>query len=77
MCMEALSVSSPVGRGRNLVLLLLLIPFVGLLAPGWYSHGDPKIAGIPFFVWYQFLWVLLGVCITGAVYILMRDPGDR
>ncbi len=49
-------------------LLLLLLPYVGLLYPPIYSRLDPELWGIPFFIWYQFLWVLITVVITAVVY---------
>jgi Protein of unknown function (DUF3311) len=39
--------------------LLLLIPFVALLWVPFYNRIDPAIFGIPFFYWYQFIWVVL------------------
>ena len=35
----------------------------------------PRLAGIPFFIWYQFLWIIIGVAITGVVYALDRITG--
>jgi hypothetical protein len=55
---------------------LLIVPFIALLVPNVYAHAEPRLSGIPFFVWYQFLWVILGVCITGLVYALNRDEGE-
>ncbi len=55
--------------------ILLIVPFVALLFPTLYAHAEPRLAGIPFFIWYQFLWVILGVAITALVYALNRD-GD-
>jgi hypothetical protein len=49
-------------------LLLLLLPYIGLLYPPIYSRLEPELWGIPFFIWYQFLWVLLTVAITAVVY---------
>jgi hypothetical protein len=59
--------------------LLLLAPFVGLLWPPFYSKDAPRLAGFPFFYWYQFLWVLLGVAITAVVYVATtpRNGGRR
>ena len=51
-------------------LLLLLVPFIALLWPPFYAFRDPTLAGIPFFYWYQFLWVILGSTITGVVYYI-------
>lgn len=47
---------------------LLLLPFVGLLYPPLYAHMDPRIAGIPFFYWYQGVWLVLTAVITTVVY---------
>jgi hypothetical protein len=54
--------------GSNWWLLLLLIPFVGLLYPPFYAHLEPWVFGFPFFIWYQFLWVFITVAITASVY---------
>lgn len=48
-------------------LLLLLIPFVALLYPPFYATTAPRLWGVPFFIWYQFLWVILGVLVTAVV----------
>lgn len=63
-------------RGRW-ALALLVIPFVALLIPGWYAHSGPRLSGIPFFIWYQFLWVVLGVAVTGVVYALNRGGEEE
>jgi hypothetical protein len=59
--------------------LLLLAPFVGLLWPPFYNKDAPRLAGFPFFYWYQFLWVLLGVALTAVVYLATtpRNGGRR
>ncbi len=49
-------------------LVLLLAPFVGVLWISLFNHVDPQIWGIPFFFWYQFLWVLISALITALVY---------
>jgi hypothetical protein len=52
---------------------LLLLPFVCMLWPPLYARVDPMLAGIPFFYWYQFVWVILSAVVTGLVYWLSRD----
>jgi hypothetical protein len=39
--------------------VLLLVPFVALLWVPFYNSIEPALWGIPFFYWYQFLWVFL------------------
>jgi len=67
---------APARRGRHWARVLLILPFVALLFPTLYAHADPRLAGVPFFIWYQFAWVIVGVTITGLVYFLDRD-GDE
>lgn len=50
--------------------LILLIPFVIVLWPPFYNFKDPAILGIPFFYWFQVLWVVIAAVITGIVYLL-------
>ncbi len=57
-------------RGSRWWLLLLLIPWIGLLFPPVYARLQPELWGIPFFIWYQFLWVFITVAITAVVYRL-------
>jgi len=37
--------------------LLLLLPFIGLLAVPLFNSETPEVAGFPFFYWYMFAWV--------------------
>ncbi len=57
-------------RGSKWWLLLLLLPYIGLLYPPLYSRLQPELWGFPFFIWYQFLWVFIAVAITAVVYRL-------
>ena len=52
------------------MLLLLTIPFIGTLWVSTYAAVAPKLWGIPFFYWYQFLWIAIGAVITIIVYIV-------
>lgn len=47
---------------------LLLVPLVGVLIPPIYDMRDPTLIGLPFFYWYQLLWVPISVTITWLVY---------
>ena len=47
---------------------LLLLPLVGTLIPPVYNSEDPTFIGLPFFYWYQLLWVPISVCVTWLVY---------
>jgi hypothetical protein len=48
--------------------LLLVIQFIVSLWVPFYNRIDPTWIGIPFFYWYQMLWVILGAILTAIVY---------
>jgi hypothetical protein len=56
--------------------LLLVIPLIGVLIPSFYNDLRPELAGIPFFYWYQMLWIPLSACLTILVYLKTRPDGD-
>ena len=50
--------------------LLLLLPFVAVLWVSSYNSVEPAWAGVPFFYWYQLLWIVVGAIIIVFVYRL-------
>jgi len=56
--------------------ILLAIPVVALMWVGSYSRDEPRLAGFPFFIWYQFLWVFLCSALTYTAYriVLVARP---
>ena len=42
---------------------LLLLPFFMLVTP-WFNMLEPRLFGMPYFYWVQFVWVVVGV-VTG------------
>ena len=56
-------------NGLRLVRLLLLVPFVAVLWVPFYNRALPEIAGIPFFYWYQLLWIPFGALLIFPVYL--------
>jgi uncharacterized protein DUF3311 len=58
--------------GKRWWYLLLIIPFIALLWVPFYNSIQPEFAGIPFFYWYQFLWVIIGAAITAVVYFATK-----
>ena len=66
------------GRGwRRLVPLLLIIPFIGTLWVSSYASLQPELWGIPFFYWYQFLWIAIGALLTIVGYLVERSEEKR
>jgi FtsH-binding integral membrane protein len=52
--------------------ILLLAPFVAVLWVPFYNSIEPAWMGIPFFYWYQFLWVVISSVITLVVYFATK-----
>jgi hypothetical protein len=48
--------------------LLLLGPFFGLIWVPFYNVVEPSFYGLPFFYWYQFLWVFITPALTWIVF---------
>jgi hypothetical protein len=57
--------------------ILLLIPIVALMWVGSYARETPRLWGIPFFFWYQFLWVFLCAGMTYAAHRLVLAARKR
>ena len=59
---------------RAVGLALLLGECVVILVPSIYGRATPKLFGIPFFYWFQLLWIIVGMGVTGLAYLLMQNP---
>lgn len=63
---------------RVVIALCLIAPFVAMLWVGSYAKVDPTFIGIPFFYWYQMLWVLISTSLTMTAFTLWnRDQRAR
>ncbi|GAA2559916.1 DUF3311 domain-containing protein [Streptomyces fimbriatus] len=63
---------------RVVIALCLVAPFVAMLWVGSYAKTDPVLIGIPFFYWYQMLWVPVSAALTMVAYKLwQRDQRAR
>ena len=60
--------SSPEKRSRSWLRLLLILPFIVMLWPPFYNFREPSFIGVPFFYWFQLLWVVITAIITAVVY---------
>jgi uncharacterized protein DUF3311 len=59
-------------KRAGLIFLLLLLPYAAMLWVPSYNRAAPEIAGIPFFYWYQLLWIPLGSLLLWLAYRLER-----
>jgi hypothetical protein len=72
--------SAPATNKALLVVagILLAIPIVALCWVSTYARETPRLGGVPFFFWYQFLWVFLCAALTYTAHRLVlaaRKPG--
>jgi uncharacterized membrane protein YhdT len=52
--------------------LLLIIPLFTLIT-AIYNKQDPTFIGLPFFYWFQFVGIIVGVVCTSLVYLMTKD----
>jgi uncharacterized protein DUF3311 len=53
--------------------LLFVIQFAVALWPPLYNKIEPTVMGIPFFYWFQLLWVIVSAVFTAVVYFATSD----
>ena len=53
--------------------LLFVMQFIAVLWPPFYNKAEPYVAGVPFFYWYQLLWVIISAVFTAIVYLATDD----
>jgi len=53
--------------------LLFLVQFAAVIWPALYNKAEPSWIGLPFFYWYQLLWILIGAVLTAIVYFATDD----
>jgi hypothetical protein len=53
--------------------LLFVVQFVVILWPPFYNSIEPRLWGIPFFYWFQLLWVLVSAVLTAIVYFATAE----
>jgi hypothetical protein len=51
---------------------LFALPFVFTLLPFIYNRRSPELIGMPFFYWYQTVWVVITGVIVYIVYTRTR-----
>jgi uncharacterized protein DUF3311 len=64
-------VAGRVGLQLSAWNLLLLLPLLMLVTP-WFNFDKPRLFGLPFFYWFQFLFVLVGVGSVAIVFVMTK-----
>jgi hypothetical protein len=57
--------------------VLLLLPFAALIFVPIYNRVTPAVFGVPFFYWYQLLWIGLSALAVGIVYLVDQSRRAR
>ena len=57
---------------KYVVAVLLLIGIVVPLLVSTYDQAEPRLFGVPFFYWYQLLWVFLAAGLCGLSFWLLK-----
>ncbi|MER5766503.1 DUF3311 domain-containing protein [Streptomyces sp. NPDC001985] len=55
----------------------LAVPVAALLWVPWYAREGPRLAGVPFFYWYQLAWVPGASLALFAARLLTRPARSR
>ncbi len=63
-------VSRPQRKQASWALILLIVPFIVLLWPPFYNFVQPDFIGIPFFYWFQLLWIIITAILTAVLYFI-------
>ncbi|MFG2037910.1 DUF3311 domain-containing protein [Dactylosporangium sp. NPDC048998] len=50
----------------------LALPLVAILCVPLYARTTPRLAGLPFFYWFQFAWIFLTAALMAISYWLLR-----
>ena len=57
--------------------VLIAIGIVLPLVVPIYARHEPELGGMPFFYWYQLLWVFIDAGLLYVAYVLMRKEDRR
>jgi hypothetical protein len=59
-------------KRRYLPFLPMSIPFILWLYPPFYNYVEPKFLDMPFFYWFQIIWVIITALVLAVIYLLER-----
>ncbi len=54
---------------RRWLLPLIFLPFIPVLYVPFFNRLEPTLAGVPFYYWFQMIWIPLSAIITFSVYL--------
>lgn len=58
--------------------ILLALPYFFMVAGVTiYARVNPELGGIPFFYWYQLVWIFIAAALTSVVYFIENSERKR
>ena len=66
-----MSIASRINYRRIIAAILMLIPLIIYIDLPSYNSVNPELLGVPFFYWYQTLWLALSAIIFAVAAILL------
>jgi hypothetical protein len=66
-------ISRWITQKRSWWYLLFVVQFAVALWPPFYNRAEPYLFGIPFFYWFQLLWVIVSAVFTAIVYFAIEE----
>lgn len=69
---------APARPGPYVVVVVLIA--IGIVLPlivPIYAHAEPPFIGLPFFYWYQMLWVFIDAFLLWICYLIVRREDRR
>jgi hypothetical protein len=62
-------------KSRSAAAILIIIPFIVYFAIPTYNMVNPEWGGVPFFWWYQTVWLALSAVLFFFAAVLMGRKG--
>lgn len=60
--------TKPMHQKRRWLIPVIFVPFIAVLWVPFFNTAEPALAGIPFFYWYQLMWICISAVLTIVVY---------
>jgi len=77
MFSNSANVNKPKGLIIVISAILTIIPFFALIDIPFYNRTNPELGGLPFFYWYQILWLFVAAALFATAGIIYNRYGGE